>query len=64
MTTFLENWTFNNRYFSNRYFLALKYGIYFRILIHSIHRIYLLFTYLGQNCYLFLRTLVADRVAA
>ena len=33
----MENGTFKNRFFSNRYFLALIYGIYIRI-----HRTYLI----------------------
>ena len=44
MTSFLENGAFNNRYFSNRYFLALIYGIYFRI-----YRIYLIIYLFGSK---------------
>ena len=43
-TTFPENGTFNNRYFSNGYFLALINGIY-----HRIFRIYLIIYLFGSE---------------
>jgi hypothetical protein len=44
ITIFPENGTFNNRYFSNRYFPALIYGIY-----HRIYRIYLIIYLFGSK---------------